>query len=245
MLRIPRAKKSGIVKVFWSMILNGYYFPFCLITNEFIKIFVAVNRLATNEDELEKNLKGLEELQSNSLKEKEDYFNNITKEIENLQNEIEMIEKLQTQIEDLKSSQEFMTENAIEVAKRKILKAERINEKISSLQKTTSLRNEKQSRIEKAKEVLRKLDSATQESSNEALNAVLQAQQDARRELECVICLEVPPVDTPVFSCLEQHLMCASCCPRILRSCPVCRQSFAQTPLARNRLAEKMISRLQ
>ena len=27
-LRIPRAKKSGIVKVFWSMILNGYYFPF-------------------------------------------------------------------------------------------------------------------------------------------------------------------------------------------------------------------------
>ena len=134
-------------------------------------------------------------------------------------------------------------------AHQKNLKAQQINEEISTMQMSTllqaSAKNETISKIEKAKDALRKLEYTTQDSSNKTLNAVLQAQQDVCRELECVICLDVPSVDTQVFSCLEQHLMCATCCQKNLRSCPVCRQSFEQTPPARNRLAEKMISRLQ
>ena len=201
-------------------------------------------------------MKKLEDLQSNAAKEKEEFCQNVTKEIENLEKKLVETENLEKQIADLKSSHEFITENDILEAKQRIVeakqqisKAQQINRRISTLENSPLLqalaKNETKSKIEKARDVLRKLGSQTQDNSNETLNAVLQAQQDARRELECVICLDVPSVDTQVFSCLEQHLMCARCCKHNLRSCPVCRQSFEQTPPARNRLAEKMISRLQ
>ena len=194
-------------------------------------------------------------------KDKEECCKNIRNEIENLQKKLVQTEILEKKVGDLKSSQEYMTEYAIVEAQQQIvkaqqqiLKAEQINEAISTLQMNpllqASSKNEIISKIEKGQDALRELGSTTQymspqDSSHETLNAVLQAQQDARRELECVICLDVPLVDTRVFSCLEQHLMCATCCQQNLRSCPVCRQSFGQTPPARNRLAEMMISRLQ
>ena len=194
-------------------------------------------------------MKKLEDYQNSSAKVTEQHCNNVRKEIENLQKKLVETEKLEKRIVDLKSSQEIMTENAIAELQIKILEAQQINEEISFLQMSpllqASAKNETISKIEKAKDALRKLDSTTQDSSNETLNAVLQAQQDARQELECVICLDFPTVDTQVFSCLQQHLMCARCCQQNLRSCAVCRQSFEQTPPARNRLAEKMISRLQ
>jgi hypothetical protein len=80
--------------------------------------------------------------------------------------------------------------------------------------------------------------------NQEEMNALLQVQEKARRELECIICLEVPRKDTEVFSCSEHHLICLECSKRNLESCPLCRQGFRGTPLARNRLAEKMISQL-
>ncbi len=80
--------------------------------------------------------------------------------------------------------------------------------------------------------------------NQEEMNSMLQVQENARRELECIICLEVPKKESHVFSCLEHHLICLECSKHRLESCPVCKQGFRETPLGRNRLAEKMISQL-
>ncbi len=81
-------------------------------------------------------------------------------------------------------------------------------------------------------------------STHLEMDAVLQVQEKAQRELECVICLEVPKRQTQVVSCLEHHLICSECNKHQLESCPVCRQNFRVTPSTRNRLAEKMIQQL-
>jgi hypothetical protein len=86
---------------------------------------------------------------------------------------------------------------------------------------------------------------SNQRATPEGMDAILQVHEEAREELECVICLEVPDRDAHVFSCLEHHLLCSDCVKRNLQQCPVCSQNFQQTPPARNRLAEKMIQRLK
>jgi hypothetical protein len=80
--------------------------------------------------------------------------------------------------------------------------------------------------------------------SQDEIDAMLQTQEKACRELECVICLEVPKRETHVFSCQQHHLMCSQCNARELESCPVCRQNFRVTRPTRNLLAEKMIEQL-
>jgi len=72
----------------------------------------------------------------------------------------------------------------------------------------------------------------------------LKTNEDAVSELECSICLTVPKPDVHVYSCLEQHLICNECKPNNLTKCPVCRQCFTKNPPLRNRLAEKIIRRL-
>ena len=76
------------------------------------------------------------------------------------------------------------------------------------------------------------------------MDAMLQVQEKTRRELECVICLEVPKKDDHVFSCLEHHLICLECSKHTLQECPICRQDFRKACLSRNRLAEKLILQL-
>jgi hypothetical protein len=76
------------------------------------------------------------------------------------------------------------------------------------------------------------------------MEAMLQVQEKAQKELECVVCLDVPRKSAQVFSCLEHHLICSQCYQRALSFCPVCRQNFWVTQPARNRLAEKMIEQL-
>ena len=81
-------------------------------------------------------------------------------------------------------------------------------------------------------------------SNQDEIVEMLQVQENAKRELECVICLEVPKKEDQVFSCPEHHLVCLDCSKRELEACPVCKQSFKKYPITRNRLAEKMISQL-
>jgi hypothetical protein len=190
----------------------------------------------------------LDKNKSTYAKEKKEFCSSVVKEIEILKNKIGEAGTLEKQIQDLKLSVFFMTEEKIKEDEKIIFEARQINTKISLLERNPSLQQsskEMKMMIEKAKEILRNLESITEESSSEALNAVLQAQQDAREELQCVICLDVPRADTHIFSCLEQHLICTACNQKRLSSCPICRQSFEQSPQARNRLAEKMIRRLQ
>ena len=60
-------------------------------------------------------------------------------------------------------------------------------------------------------------------------------------DLECPVCLET--AEGEIFSCVEQHLVCSQCRPRV-SECPQCRHPYPPTPL-RHRYAEKMAVELQ
>ena len=78
-------------------------------------------------------------------------------------------------------------------------------------------------------------------SCSESLTAVLNVQQEACSELECVICITIPPGE--VFTCSNDHILCSECNSKV-NVCPVCQINFEETPARRNRLAEKLIQKL-
>ena len=65
--------------------------------------------------------------------------------------------------------------------------------------------------------------------------------KEKESELECPVCLETAGGE--IFSCVEQHLVCSQCRPRVVE-CPQCRQSYPPTPL-RHRYAEKSVGELE
>merc|ERR1711893_154776 len=65
--------------------------------------------------------------------------------------------------------------------------------------------------------------------------------QEKESELECPVCLETAGGE--IFSCVEQHLVCSQCRPRVVE-CPLCRQLYPPTPI-RHRYAEKMVGDLE
>ena len=101
-----------------------------------------------------------------------------------------------------------------------------------------------QIKVDKAKQVLQTIQNCGSNSitTEKGFNAQLNMKEGASSELECVICLELPPKQ--VFSCTEQHILCSNCNSRV-EKCPICRQNFKATPTTRNRLAEKIILRLK
>jgi hypothetical protein len=147
---------------------------------------------------------------------------------------------------NLQDQQQLQEE--INVAKEKLEKAISINAKMSYIERNPDFLPPLG--IEQLKEELCRVNSIFQNislqgpSMEAGLDAILRVQTEARDELECIICLDVPSQGVPVFSCLEHHLLCSDCAKQILQSCPVCRQNFRETPPTRNRLAEKMIERL-
>ena len=156
----------------------------------------------------------------------------------------------------LKLSESFLTSTDFEEKKKTILelqqqlsKADILNRKITELEKDLSfLSNEEHeqlySKIVEAEQNFNLLFNPVQASNS--LPEVLDLHEDLSKELECVICLEVPQANFQVFSCTEHHLLCSVCKnnPTVL-SCPLCRQNFQLDPPSRNRLAEKMIRTLK
>ena len=65
--------------------------------------------------------------------------------------------------------------------------------------------------------------------------------QEKESELECPVCLETAGGE--IFSCVEQHLVCSQCRPRVVE-CPQCRQLYPPTPI-RHRYAEKMVGEFE
>ena len=65
--------------------------------------------------------------------------------------------------------------------------------------------------------------------------------REKESELECPVCLETAGGE--IFSCVEQHLVCSQCRPRVT-VCPQCRQPYPPTPI-RHRYAEKMVGELE
>merc|ERR550519_551198 len=68
-----------------------------------------------------------------------------------------------------------------------------------------------------------------------------EAIREKESDLECPVCLETAGGE--IFSCVEQHLVCSQCRPRVVE-CPQCRQSYPPTPI-RHRYAEKMVGELE
>ena len=169
-------------------------------------------------------------------------------------------QSLQEHLDKLTTSEDFMSNETIDETKEKVSrkrkklqdleerlsKAKKVNEEIDQKKQnpkflTKELIAATLERIEKTQQVLTTM-TGSNNASEISFNQVLQVQTDACKELECVVCLQVPR--TEVFSCTEHHILCSDCKNKILRLCPVCRQNFAKIPPARNRLAEKMILRL-
>ena len=65
--------------------------------------------------------------------------------------------------------------------------------------------------------------------------------QEKETELECPVCFET--VSSPIFMCLNMHLVCFICYPR-LKKCPECRENYEETP-RRHRYAERDADELQ
>jgi hypothetical protein len=163
------------------------------------------------------------------------------------------IENLERQACEIRSSEDWINlqgqqqlQEEISSAKEKTRKAIPILDRISTIERNPAFLH--LSDIEQLNEELGKVKIVFQNISLQGpsmeLDAILKVKTEARDELECVVCLEVPSLGFQVFSCLEHHLLCSDCAKHILQSCPVCRQNFMQNPPTRNRLAEKMIQRL-
>merc|ERR1712150_91997 len=73
------------------------------------------------------------------------------------------------------------------------------------------------------------------------VNFLLNSMEEKKSDLECPVCLETAGGE--IFSCVEQHLVCSQCRPRVVE-CPQCRQPYPPTPL-RHRYAEKIAAELQ
>ena len=82
-------------------------------------------------------------------------------------------------------------------------------------------------------------------SSSDPLMEFLQEQiQTKSEELECPVCLEECPQDSPIFQCPSQHLVCGECRPRV-RQCPSCRVPYPAWQLpVRHRYAERAVLEL-
>merc|ERR1719436_1418295 len=73
-----------------------------------------------------------------------------------------------------------------------------------------------------------------------SINEKEEAIQQKESDLECPVCLEIPAGQ--IFSCVQQHLVCSQCRPRVSQ-CPQCRRLYPRTPI-RHRYAEKSLTEL-
>ena len=187
-------------------------------------------------------------------------FDNLTEEIENFEQKVKTAKAIQENLEKISNSEEFLTDEEINKTekqistKRKILqdleekvsKAKRLKEEIQQNKKDPSYLTKEhitlnEKKIENAKKSLKKM-YFSKGSLEESFNEVLEVQQEALKELECVVCLDVPKED--VFSCTEHHILCSGCKQKDLLKCPICQQDFAILPPTRNRVAKRMIQKL-
>jgi hypothetical protein len=222
---------------------------------------IAYNNAINEKEIIEKKINQAELLNANisALKASEDFRS--TKDLKNLSGGIYsdeiLISKsaaLYHEIDILERKKETFYQESLKIQKEifvsneKLRKAVAINTKISEIERNPAFLQ--LSDIEQLMDGLGKVNSIFQTMSLQGptleaeLDAILKVQNEARDELECVVCLEVPLQGIQVFSCLEHHLLCSECAKQIHQTCPVCRQNFRQTPPTRNRLAEKMIQRL-
>jgi hypothetical protein len=159
----------------------------------------------------------------------------------------------------LKPEEEQQIQNRIQFKKSVIEKAVDLQGKITQTERNPEFLNEPsletmKKKLELLNNVLKKIqkpDQTTEETRKELQSARKEVQstrkelQCARTELQCTSCSRFPEIGTPVFSCLEHHLLCLDCLKNNLRFCLICKQNLTQIPVSRNSLAERMIKTFQ
>jgi len=161
------------------------------------------------------------------------------------------ISDMEAMLEEAKKEKNEL-DNKVEINNQHIAK---LAEKKSRLEKY--IESEIQERTEKAKSIeaeivlLEEQAVNNQQKPEDVLNEVA---EDPRRELlnflikqkekdlECPVCFVTATV--PIYSCLESHLICSACRPRVTE-CPECRVVYKdKQPTNRHRYAEKMVEEL-
>ena len=72
-----------------------------------------------------------------------------------------------------------------------------------------------------------------------AANTIQELREDLRKDLECPVCLDFPD-STPIFQCIQGHIVCNSCHPK-LKSCPVCRAKVDIRALTVEKILPKIL----
>ena len=157
--------------------------------------------------------------------------------VEDIANQEQIIEAKKKEVEEMKRD--------IEKIEQQLAKARITAISIATLKQNPQLltgleEEELKSRLQLTQKAL----SSIQGDSHSSIDQYLHVQEEARKELECVICLEVPKAGEHIFSCDDHHLLCNKCNAMSITSCPVCRHFFGTSSPKRNRLAEKMIQKL-
>ena len=96
-------------------------------------------------------------------------------------------------------------------------------------------------------EEINRLETSIENMTNSFRKARISANQtfSSSRELECVVCFDVPGMNQHIFSCSKGHLICQECLSKLDEEnnrCPYCRENFDAKPPERNALAERLLS---
>ena len=77
--------------------------------------------------------------------------------------------------------------------------------------------------VEATKDLVTKLDLGSEIANSNLIAFLTKSIEEKEAALACPVCLET--ATTPIFMCLQQHLVCSSCKPRVT-SCPECREAY-------------------
>ena len=154
------------------------------------------------------------------------------------------LKRLELKKENLESEKKSWLERSKEATN----ELKRIEESMNEChERTTSLmktKKETSDKIRRAEDFLNEAvepskDRFTQleprDDNKKLTDFMLKSIEEKEAKLACPVCFEI--AEAPIFMCQQQHLICASCQPRVT-SCPECREEY-QRPPRRHRYAER------
>ena len=77
--------------------------------------------------------------------------------------------------------------------------------------------------VEATRDLVSKLDLGSEIANSNLIAFLTKSIDEKEKALACPVCLET--AEAPIFMCLQQHLVCSSCQPRVT-SCPECREAY-------------------
>ena len=148
------------------------------------------------------------------LKEKQKKLEEEQKKLEEEQKKLEEEQKkLQKEQKEIDVEQKQLeSEKNVQSDKRK-----RTTDEIKSLEDSLN------KFVEATRDLVTKLDLGPEIANSNLIGFLTKSIEEKEAALACPVCLET--AEAPIFMCLQQHLVCSSCQPRVT-SCPECREAY-------------------